>query len=82
VAGKEWKFYFVRYWRFDFCAFSRRVVQTSAPRRNAYRVLLTRARQGMIIFVPKGNANDPTTRPEEFEATARYLVRCGVILLG
>ena len=47
-------------------------------RRNAYRVLLTRARQGMIIFMPRGNANDSTNNPEEFEATAQYLVRCGV----
>src|SRR5271165_40407 len=51
-------------------------------RRNAYRVLLTRARQGMIIFVPKGTANDSTNQPEEFEATARYLVRCGVTVLA
>lgn len=48
-------------------------------RRNAYRVLLTRARQGMIIFVPKGDPNDSTNLPAEFEATARYLLRCGVI---
>jgi hypothetical protein len=47
-------------------------------RRNAYRVLLTRARQGMIIFVPKGDANDPTNLPADFDATAQYLVRCGV----
>ncbi|MGA9964720.1 MAG: DNA/RNA helicase domain-containing protein [Terriglobales bacterium] len=47
-------------------------------RKNAYRVLLTRARQGMIIFVPEGNAGDPTNPPEEFDATAQYLVRCGV----
>ena len=51
-------------------------------RRNAYRVLLTRARQGMIIFVPKGNPEDPTNQPEEFDATAQYLVRCGVPPLG
>lgn len=50
-------------------------------RKNAYRVLLTRARQGMIIFLPKGNSNDPTNLPYEFEATAEYLLRCGVILL-
>ena len=30
--------------------------------RNAYRVLLTRARQGMIIFVPAGESTDPTAR--------------------
>jgi len=51
-------------------------------RRNAYRVLLTRARQGMIVFVPKGNDNDPSNRPDEFEATAQYLVRCGVTPFG
>ena len=50
-------------------------------RRNAYRVLLTRARQGMIIFVPKGNSDDPTTPPEEFDATAQFLRRCGSTLL-
>lgn len=47
-------------------------------RRNAYRVLLTRARQGMIIFVPKGDESDPTVSPEDFDATADYLCRCGV----
>ncbi len=47
-------------------------------RKNAYRVLLTRARQGMVIFVPKGDINDSTNLPEEFEATAQYLIRCGV----
>jgi hypothetical protein len=47
-------------------------------RKNAYRVLLTRARQGMIIFVPKGNPEDKTNSPEKFEATAQFLLRCGV----
>jgi hypothetical protein len=47
-------------------------------RRNAYRVLLTRARQGMVIFVPRGNPTDPTNNPEEFDNTAEYLLRCGV----
>jgi hypothetical protein len=51
-------------------------------RRNAYRVLLTRARQGMVIYVPTGDADDPTNRPDEFDATASYLIRCGVISLG
>jgi hypothetical protein len=46
-------------------------------RKNAYRVLLTRARQGMIIFVPKGNAADSTNAPEEFDATASLLLQCG-----
>ncbi len=51
-------------------------------RRNAYRVLLTRARKGMVIFVPRGNANDPTNSPEEFDRTAQYLIRCGVTQLS
>ena len=52
-----------------------------AFRKNAYRVLLTRARQGMIVFVPRGKSDDPTTCPEECNATADYLVSCGVIPL-
>lgn len=51
-------------------------------RKNAYRVLLTRARQGMILFVPQGSADDSTINGEEFDATARYLLRCGAIPLS
>jgi hypothetical protein len=47
-------------------------------RRNAYRVLLTRARQGMILFVPKGDGGDSTCLPEDFDTTSRYLIDCGV----
>ena len=47
-------------------------------RKNAYRVLLTRARQGMIIFVPNGKAEDATNLPEEFDGTAEFLLNCGV----
>jgi hypothetical protein len=50
-------------------------------RKNAYRVLLTRARQGMIIFVPKGSVEDATNSPEEFESTADFLLGCGITLL-
>jgi hypothetical protein len=50
-------------------------------RRNAYRVLLTRAREGMVIFVPVGDPNDPTRLPKEFEDTAEFLIRCGASLL-
>jgi hypothetical protein len=51
-------------------------------RQNAYRVLLTRARQGMIIFVPRGNPADPSNSPSEFEDTANYLIDCGVVPLA
>jgi hypothetical protein len=47
-------------------------------RRNAYRVLLTRARQGMILFIPSGDIGDPTISEDEFDSTANYLLRCGV----
>jgi hypothetical protein len=46
--------------------------------RNAYRVLLTRARQGMVIFVPPGDAHDATRRPEFYDATFSYLQGIGI----
>ena len=46
--------------------------------RNAYRVLLTRARQGMAIFVPPGSSDDPTRPPEYYDATFRYLADLGL----
>jgi hypothetical protein len=45
---------------------------------NAYRVLLTRARQGMVIFVPPGDSADPTRHPRFYDATFHYLVSLGV----
>lgn len=46
--------------------------------RNAYRVLLTRAREGVVIYVPPGSVEDDTRRPEPFERTAAFLMECGV----
>lgn len=48
---------------------------------NAYRVLLTRARQGMVIFVPKGDSRDPTRPPEFYDPIAEYLESTGIRLL-
>lgn len=45
---------------------------------NAYRVLLTRARQGMAIFVPPGDAHDPTRLPEYYDETFDYLTSVGI----
>ena len=47
---------------------------------NAYRVLLTRARQGMILFVPKGDdpEDDPTRNHEFYDAVYEYLKICGI----
>ena len=46
--------------------------------RNAYRVLLTRARQGMIIFVPTGDKSDPTRTPAYYDPTFEYLADIGI----
>lgn len=45
---------------------------------NTYRVLLTRAREGMIIWVPAGDDRDGTRPSPPFDATAAYLRRCGL----
>ncbi|MCD4725591.1 MAG: DUF2075 domain-containing protein [Bacteroidales bacterium] len=45
---------------------------------NAYRVLLTRARQGMVIVVPKGDSSDPTRDPEYYNSTYNYLKKIGL----
>ncbi len=46
--------------------------------KNAYRVLLTRARQGMVIFIPKGRKTDPTRSPEFYDGTFDYLMSLGL----
>ena len=53
---------------------------------NAYRVLLTRARQGIVICIPKGNSRltpegfpeDPTRLPEFYDGTYEYLKSLGI----
>ena len=52
-------------------------VERRLYRRDSYRVLLTRARQGIVLYVPAGDANDGTRSPKEFDETARFLVACG-----
>lgn len=49
--------------------------------RNAYRVLLTRARQGMVIFVPTGDALDPTRAATFYDPTFQYLLGIGLPVL-
>jgi hypothetical protein len=46
--------------------------------RNAYRVLLTRARQGMVIYVPPGDPADPTRSAGFYNLTHQYLADLGV----
>jgi len=46
--------------------------------KNAYRVLLTRARQGMVIVIPEGNIEDHTRQPEFYISTYQYLRKIGI----
>jgi hypothetical protein len=48
---------------------------------NTYRVLLTRARRGLIVWVPSGDVTDETRLREYFDSTAKYLERCGLKLI-
>jgi hypothetical protein len=45
---------------------------------NTYRVLLTRARQGMVIFVPRGSDADGTRPAEIYDGIAAFLGNCGI----
>lgn len=57
-------------------------IQRQLYLRNAYRVLLTRARQGMVIFVPQGDVGDPTRLPSFYNETFAFLQACGLNLLS
>lgn len=46
--------------------------------KNAYRILLTRARQGMALVIPGGSEEDPTRDPSFYDATYSYLQSLGV----
>jgi len=46
--------------------------------KNTYRVLLTRARQGVVIFVPKGDQTDATRNPKFYDGTFEYLKEIGI----
>jgi hypothetical protein len=49
---------------------------------NAYRVLLTRARQGMVVYVPPGDSSDPTRPPNFYDSTYHYLTELGIPEVG
>lgn len=44
---------------------------------NSYRVLLTRAREGLILWVPEGDGSDHTRSPKLLDETAEFLRQCG-----
>ncbi len=51
--------------------------------KNGYRVILTRARKGMVVFVPKGDQSqqDATRTPAFYDSSYDFLVKCGAVVL-
>jgi hypothetical protein len=71
------------HWSFSGSKWKRMLVpEHQTHLKNAYRVLLTRARQGMVIVVPPGDAEDPTRDPAVYDATFDYLSELGVPVVG
>jgi hypothetical protein len=62
--GKTWK--------------ANRDPQKHKYRVNGYRVLLTRARQGMIVYVPRPDRSDSSRLHDQLDATAQFLIQCGI----
>lgn len=48
---------------------------------NSYRVLLTRARQGLVVFVPSGDENDSTRPTQVYDGILTFLEGCGFEML-
>lgn len=55
------------------------ITEGRAYQLNAYRVLLTRARQGMVICIPEGNPNDATRLPEFYDPTYEYFKQLDIV---
>jgi hypothetical protein len=58
-----------------------RSLERQAYLKNAYRVLLTRARQGMVVVVPEGDPEDATREPGWYDGTFEYLQSFGIPVL-
>jgi hypothetical protein len=76
-SSEEWRARDIRHGRHTKWGLVRKP-EKQLYRKNAYRVLLTRARQGMVIYVPRGDENDSTRLPSELNETADYLLQCGI----
>ncbi len=76
--GNEWVHWSFRGTRWEHI----RAAERQNYLKNAYRVLLTRARQGMVIVVPPGDTTDPTRSPLFYDRTYDYLSSLGMELLA
>ena len=72
--GNRWKPYYFRGTHWDRITDDTRAAYLA----NSYRVLLTRARQGMAIYVPAGSDIDDTRNPDFYEQTYAFLCECGI----
>lgn len=70
------------HWEYrSFCGSKWTVIRNEERKKylkNAYRVLLTRARQGMVIVVPSGDSDDPTRKSEFYDPVFSYLRELGI----
>ena len=72
--GNEWNHYSFRGTRWEHIIDPIRAAYLV----NSYRVLLTRARQGMVIYIPFGSEIDDTRKPSFYDETYAFLCECGV----
>ncbi|MDH5631221.1 MAG: DUF2075 domain-containing protein [Gammaproteobacteria bacterium] len=74
LIGEQWE-----NWSFKGSKWQRiNIEQNKIYQKNTYRVLLTRARQGMVLFVPEGNKHDKTRPPNYYDTTFNYLKNLGL----
>ena len=67
------------YWQFKGAKWQKRKqLESQNYLKNSYRVLLTRARQGMVIYIPEGDADDQTRPPSYYDGTYNYLLESGI----
>lgn len=78
ASGDDWSYYDFRGKKWQSVIAEERRLYL----KNAYRVLLTRARQGMVIFVPPGNVEDETRPPRFYNETFGYLAQSGIPILA
>jgi hypothetical protein len=74
--GDDWDYYSFRGTRWT----KRNKEEQKRYLLNSYRVLLTRSRQGMVIFVPKGvePEEDISRNSEYYDRIFKYLKSCGI----
>ncbi len=77
-SGSGWTYRRLRGARWEFVRDAQRVRFIE----NSYRVLLTRAREGMVIWIPRGERSDPTRDPSVFDRVASFLVDCGAAAIS